>query len=62
MSITVNDDDDDGAEDMSTSHQEYLLQQLLQMTEDDLMKLPPEGRAQMISLREKLMREAGETA
>lgn len=62
MSVTMTEEDEDGAEDMSTSHQEYLLQQLLQMTDEDLMKLPPEGRAQMINLREKLLREAGDTA
>lgn len=38
-------------------HQQHLLQQLLNMTEEDLNKLPPEGRQRMIALREQILHQ-----
>lgn len=38
-------------------HQQHLLQQLLNMTEEDLNKLPPEGRQRMIALREQILNQ-----
>ncbi len=43
----------------SNPHQQHLIQQLLNMTEDDLNKLPPDGRQRMIALREQILGSSG---
>jgi hypothetical protein len=41
----------------SNPHQQNLIHQLLSMTEDDLNKLPPEGRQRMLLLREQILQQ-----
>jgi hypothetical protein len=41
----------------SNPHQQNLIHQLLSMTEDDLNKLPAEGRQRMLLLREQILQQ-----
>ena len=48
---------DSGSSSNANPHQQHLIQQLLNMTEDDLNKLPPEGRQRMMALREQILQQ-----
>ena len=44
----------------ANQHQQNLLQQLMRMTDEDLAKLPPEGRESMRALKEQILGQLGQ--
>ena len=56
-SMEISDGHGDSGSSSANPHQQHLIQQLLNMTEDDLNKLPPEGRQRMMSLREQILQQ-----